>query len=420
MDTIVIIALVLLGWILGSAALLFLVGALHEGGHALAALLLQPGPVTVHLGTYGRPTSNWQLQLGRLRVHLAYTSIWWRGGYCQAPAMAQAGRWGEALFILAGPLLPLLVTGLAAWLASTQKPSFDSPAYVPWLVSRTVALAALAVAVISALFNLLPRRKPLALVDGRLLLNDGQQLLNTWRRPQLTAALTAQAQQAEAHRLAGEYAESAALYAAIIPRARPTRALLGQAIHVFFQVGRYAEALALSTQQHRDFAAEITADDRFGHALLLSRTDQHVSALEAYSALIDQPQPYPMAYNNRGYTHNLLGNYELALADFDQAISLGIEPAHAHSNRGLALTKLGQTEAGLAAINYGLVLDSTNAYGYRNLGIHHLDRGEYTVALRYFEQAQQLDPTTHELGTYLQKAHQHLARSTGTGGTIQQ
>jgi hypothetical protein len=96
--------------------------------------------------------------------------------------MARAGQWAEALFILAGPLLPLLVTGLAAWLVSTPKPTFEDPTYVPWLVCSKVALAVLTVAVISALFNLLPRRKPVALVDGRLLLNDGQQLLNTWRR----------------------------------------------------------------------------------------------------------------------------------------------------------------------------------------------------------------------------------------------
>lgn len=416
MNTIVLIALVLLGWLLGSAALLFLVGVLHEGGHALAALLLQRGPVTVHLGTYGRLTGSWQLQLGRLRVHLAYTSIWWRGGYCQAPAMARAGRRAEALFVLAGPLLPLLLTGLAAWLVGTQKPAFEAPTHVLWLVGRTVALAALAVAAVSALFNLLPRRKPLALVDGRPLLNDGQQLLNAWRRPQLTAALTAQTQQAEAHRLAGEYAESAALYAAILPQAQPTRALLGQAIHVFFQAGRYAEALVISTRQHQDFAAEITPDDQFGYALLLSRTGQHGPALAAYSALLDQPHPYSLAYNNRGYTHSLLGNYELALADFDQALALGIEPAYAYANRGLALIKLGQAEAGLAAIAHGLALDPANAYGYRNRGIYHLDRGEYPVALQCFEQARQLDPTTHELDTYLQKTRQHLAQSAGTGG----
>jgi len=406
--------------VLGSAGLWFLVGVLHEGSHALAALLLQPGPVVVHLGTYGRPTGNWQFGLGRLRVHLAYTSIWWRGGYCQAPAMAGAGRGAEALFVLAGPLLPMLLTGLVAWLVSSQKPAFEAPAYVPWLVGRTVALAALALATISAVFNLLPRRKPIVLADGRHLFNDGQQLLNNWRRPRLNAALAAQMQQAEAHRLAGAYAESAALYLAILPRPpRPTRALLGQATHVLFMAGRYAEALVLSTRQQQEFAAETTDDDRFTRGLLLSRTGQHAAALAVYTALLEQPQPYPLAYLNRGYTHNLLGHYALALADFDLALAHDAEPAYTYANRGLALLGLGQEAAGLADIQRSLALDPANAYGHRNLGIYHLGRGEPAAALRCLEHAWQLDPHTHELDAYLQQAHQHLAPGAGTGGPNQ-
>lgn len=415
MDTILLIVLVLAGWLLGSAALLFLVGALHEGGHALAALLLQPGPVTVYLCSYGRPTGNWHFQLGRLRVHLSHTSIWWRGGYCQAPGMAQAGRWQEGLFILAGPLLPLLVVGAAAWVAHGPKPAFEAPAYMPWLVSRTVAAAALALAGLGAVGNLLPRRKPTVLADGRLMPSDGQLLLSVWRRPRLTAALAAQLQRAEAHRLAGEYAESAGLYLAILPQAQVTRPLLRVAVHVLFQAGRYAEALALSTRHHQEFASEITDDDRFGHALLLSRTDQHALALAAYTALLEQPQPYPLAYSNRGYTYNLLGEYERAVVDFDQAIALAASPAYAYSNRGLARLKLGQETAGLADINHGLSLDPANAYAYRNLGIYHFDQADYQLALRYFKQARQHDPLTHQLAEYEQKTRLRLTSARADG-----
>ncbi|WP_460582282.1 hypothetical protein [Hymenobacter arcticus] len=169
---------------------MFLIGTLHEGGHALAALLPQSGPVTVHLGTYAWPIGNWQLRLGRLHVYLA-RSILWRGGCCQAPAMAQV-RWREALFILAGPLLPLLLTGLVAWLPGRQKPSFGADGYVLWLVGHTAARAALAIAGLGAAYNLLPLRKGILLADGRSIPNDGRQLLNVWRRPRLNAALNAQ------------------------------------------------------------------------------------------------------------------------------------------------------------------------------------------------------------------------------------
>lgn len=262
----------------------------------------------------------------------------------------------------------------------------------------------------------MPRRQHTVLANGRAVPNDGQQLLAVWRRPQRTAALTAQVQRAEAHRLAGEYAESAALYAAILPQAQPARPLLRSAIHVLFMAGRYEEALALSTRHHQEFAAEITDDDRFGHALLLSRTEQHGPALAAYASLIDQPKPYLLAYSNRGYTHLLLGNYAAALADFEHVISFEAAPAYAYANQGLALLKLGQEAAGLAAIRRGLALDAANAYAHRNLGIYYLDRGEYALALSYFKQAEQLDPATHQLGDYMQQTRQHLAAAASTGG----
>ena len=419
LETLVVITLVLLGWLLGSAVLLFMVGVLHESGHALMALLLQPGPVTVHLGTYGQPTGNWLFRLGRLHIYLAYNKIWWRGGYCECSAMGQLARWQQVSFLLAGPLWPLLLAAIAAVVVRGHKPTFQDESYVAWLVLWTVAMAWLVLAGLGALLSLIPRRQPIVLADGRHIYNDGQQLLIAWRRPGLHRALASQLQQAEAYRLAGEYAQSAELYAAILPQAKATRPLLCSAIHVLFRAGRYAEALALSTQHHQDFAAEITDDDRFGHALLLSRTDQPALAIELYSALINQPHPYPLAYNNRGYTHNLLGNYELALADFNQAIALEIELAYAHANRGLALLKLGQTAAGLAAIDHSLALDPAQSYGYRNLGIYHLDQGEYDTALAYFEQARQLDPTTHGIDSYQQQARQHLEKASDAGGPPQ-
>ncbi|GAB3634994.1 hypothetical protein GCM10027422_05840 [Hymenobacter arcticus] len=202
----------------------------------------------------------------------------------------------------------------------------------------------------------------------------------------------------------------------MLARAIPTPALLRPSIFVLLQASRYAEALALSTKYHQLFAAGQTDGDRFTHALLLSRTGQHELALAACTALIEQPQPYPIAYVNRGYTYNLLGQHTLALADFDQSLTLAVEPSYVHANRGLALLKLGQTAAGLAAIAHSLALDPANAYAHRNLGIYHLDRGEYAAALALFEQAGQLDPTTHGLAEYTQKARQHSEETSGAGG----
>jgi tetratricopeptide (TPR) repeat protein len=383
---------------------LVLLISLHELGHGLAALAFTPGMVTVYLGSYGQPDGNWRLQVSRLQIIGKRNLLKWRGGYCSYHPPATMARWRQVVFVLAGPMLPLLVASTAFYI------SF----HVENGSHRLVTFVFFFGALVSTFKNIVPHTNAVKTADGHLVGTDGAQL----RQLLFPSPLARLADRAASSLAAGNYAESAELHVALLQQTTPTRPLLCTAIHVLFQAGRYTEALALSTRHHQDFADEVTDDDRFGHALLLSRTDQHVAANELYSALIEQPRPYPMAYANRGYTHNLLGKYELALADFDQAILLKIEAPYIYANRGLALLKLGQTAAGLTAIKHSLDLDPAQAYAFRNLGIYHLDRGEYAQAASFFEQAEQSDPTTHALDTYKQQARQHLEATSNAGGPV--
>jgi tetratricopeptide (TPR) repeat protein len=327
--------------------------------------------------------------------------LWqWRGGCCYANEAAAVSRWRYCVFVLAGPLVPLLIASLGFYLGMRYENG----------IHRVFLLIFLFFAFVSALRNIFPSYNTLQISTGQLLGTDGFLLRQAFSLP----SLTRQAEQAAANFTAGNYAESAKLYMALLKRTTPTYDLLRYTIHALIQTEQYSEALVLSRRQHL-FTSELTDDDRFTQAIILSRLGKHSTAIDTYTALLEQPQPYVNAYNNRGYTHNLLGNYALALADFDQAIMYEPEQAYAYNNRGLSLLKLGQEAAGLADIQHGLTLDPANAYGYRNLGIYHFDRGEYLAALHQFEQAQQLDSTTHELSTYMQKTHQHLAQSASTG-----
>ncbi|RZL06497.1 MAG: tetratricopeptide repeat protein [Hymenobacter sp.] len=377
---------------------------LHEGGHAGAGLLLLPGPVTVFLGSYGHLAGNWQLRIGRLHLHIKRNMLRWQGGCCFYTPVAMA-RWRHVVLVVAGPLVPLLVASLAFYFSFRGANGLH----------RLLTLTFLIIAFGSTLQNIFSSTSTVRLASGERVGTDGRQL----RQLLFLAARAQQEQRAYAALLAGRYAEGLVLYTKLLKQGPPTRALLNNAIHALFQIERYSEALVLSNQCQQEFAAEITDNDRFGHALLLSRTEQHHLAMEAYSALLNQPQPYLLAYSNRGYTHNLLGSYELALADFNQVIRHEAAPAYGYANRGLALLKLGQEEAGLADIRHSLTLDPANAYSYRNLGIYHFSRNEYAEALAYFKRAQQHDPATHQLADYLQQTRQHLEEASGTGGPAQ-
>ena len=49
-----------------------------------------------------------------------------------------------------------------------------------------------------------------------------------------------------------------------------------------------------------------------------------------------------MAYSNRGYAYNELGQYQRAIQDYDIAISLNVRYGLAYRNRGIAFANLGQ------------------------------------------------------------------------------
>lgn len=386
-------AALLLVWLLCAAVLT----VVHELGHALVALIMQPGPVSIFLGSYGRAERGGRLRIARLHVHFRYNpATWARRGLCVVgPAATPVPLAVQLLHTAAGPVLPLLVAALGLLLTFTLAPGAAN-------ALKAVPVMFACWAVLSAIINLLPSRWPAGHYQGEAIYNDGHSL----RRLLSHRHVNRLAEQVNACLAAERLVDGIRPLTQLlryVPDANNYRLL----VQAYYLQGNYTAALTAS-RQFRQLGAAFTDDDRFTQALLLSRTDQHRQALVLYSALLAQEPPYLEAYNNRGYTYNLLGEYATAVADFDQAIATETSVAYAHNNRGLAYLRLGHEAQGLADIQHGLQLDPANAYGYRNLGIYHLDRGEHTIALGHFEHAHRLDPTTHDLAGYLQQTRQHL------------
>ena len=118
-------------------------------------------------------------------------------------------------------------------------------------------------------------------------------------------------------------------------------------------------------------------------------------ALTIFNKAIDLKTPdydYYDILSWRGFTHERLNNYTLAIADFTSAITLKPESADAYTYRGYALQNINDMQAAEADFKQVITLDSSNINAYINLGeIERINR-RYDVALEYLDKALQLNP----------------------------
>lgn len=175
MMTLVLAVGYLLAYPLALVASWVLLISLHEGGHALAALLLMPGEVQVYIGSYHQPEGSYHCQLGRLHLFVKRNLLHWRGGCCYASEAAAASRWQYVLFVLAGPATPLVVASLGFYLSMHYENGMH----------RLFLLVFLFVAIVSALKNIFPSYNTLRTPNGQLLAADGFLLRHFFPRPSL-------------------------------------------------------------------------------------------------------------------------------------------------------------------------------------------------------------------------------------------
>jgi Tfp pilus assembly protein PilF len=374
---------------------------LHEMGHALAALALAPGQVRVCIGSSDYSAGTWQRHVGRLEFCASRRLLdWRRGGYCQF--LPTATTWRHVLIVLAGPALPLFVASAGFYVSM----------HIENGVHRLVTLVFLFIVVMSTLQTLVFQQSGIIDSDGRPLPTDGQLLRQLlWPSPR-----ERQARQALRHFTAKRYAESIVLYRQLLAAPDPDTFSFRQLIYCCVCLHYPEEGLRANARFQHERAADYTDTDRSNGAVLLLQGHQVAAALAVYTALLAQEPPYLGAYNNRGYTYSQMGEYALAIADFDCAIAVGVYVADAYCNRAHCWLKLGQPAAAFRDLQQSLRLAPAAPDTHANLGLYYLELAAYSRALSFFEQAGRLGLVSPELDSYIQKTRQCLETASGTGG----
>lgn len=97
-----------------------------------------------------------------------------------------------------------------------------------------------------------------------------------------------------------------------------------------------------------------------------------------------------IAYNQRGMAFYDIGNYQLAINDYDMALKFDSQFEHAYNNRGNVYYKLGNYPQAIKEYETALDLNPKFATVYYNLGLSYSKIGNSDMGLLFYKEAAEL------------------------------
>jgi tetratricopeptide (TPR) repeat protein len=153
----------------------------------------------------------------------------------------------------------------------------------------------------------------------------------------------------------------------------------------------WATALALGTAVPCAAQGEAPADP-YNQGVLAARAGQYEKAIAHFDEALRRQPAHAGAYYARGTAYQMLGQLERAIHDYTEAIRLDPKFADAYGNRGTAYENLGQLERAIRDYNEAIRLDPNDAVHYANRGRAYDKLDRFLEAIRDYEQALRLDP----------------------------
>jgi len=117
---------------------------------------------------------------------------------------------------------------------------------------------------------------------------------------------------------------------------------------------------------------------------------QYGLALADYNIAITRDKKFAEAINNRGILYSTIGQYKNALKDYNQAIELQPKFADAYYNRGILYLEINQLDAAVSDFTIAINIDPYMADYFNNRGVALRLKGEYEKSFADFNQALKL------------------------------
>jgi hypothetical protein len=149
----------------------FITVTLHELGHAIPALLMTRGEVTIYIGSLGDPYKSFRVSFGRLTMFCKYNPLFWYKGCCVA-LNYDLSIDQQLFFVAGGPVASLLGT-LGSWrlLSAMEEGS----------VFRIVSGSVFTISLIITLSTIFPSPRVRYTPSGHPVYNDSYQIFRLIR-----------------------------------------------------------------------------------------------------------------------------------------------------------------------------------------------------------------------------------------------
>ena len=143
----------------------------------------------------------------------------------------------------------------------------------------------------------------------------------------------------------------------------------------------------------------------------IKRFEQATEAFERAARFADDPLTEQEAWTNKGVAHAELEEYDAAIGDYREAISIDEKSEHAaaaETNLAYALWESGRTEQALEHAERAVEIDERSGQAWYNRGFFLLERGLAEDALRCLDNATRLGYRNAEVLEEKARAHEEL------------
>ncbi len=143
-------------------------------------------------------------------------------------------------------------------------------------------------------------------------------------------------------------------------------------------------------KNYNSVAAKVAAYANRGNAY--EKKGEYDRAIADYDQALRLDPKHANAYNGRGDAYNTKGEYDRAIADYDQALRLNPKDALAYIRRGNAYDNKGQYDRAIADLDQAIRFNPKDADAYYNRGLAYNNKGDYDRAIADYDQAIRLNP----------------------------